>query len=351
MKSILVTGGCGFIGSHTCLELLRLNFNVIIIDSNVNSTNISLRKIIEIGNLEKKFFDDRLTFYKGDIRDRDLMEKIFYESIMNNKNIEAVIHFAGLKAVAKSIQDPLLYWENNVGGSLVLFQVMKKFNCFNIVFSSSATVYNIKERVRLSEGSELKPNNPYGETKLAIEKILFQIFESSNEQWRIINLRYFNPIGAHSSGLLGENPKSIPDNLFPYICMVASGKLKKLKIFGKNWPTDDGTCIRDYVHVQDLADAHCKALNYLFKNKTQILSLNIGTGRGTSILELVNLFMKENKCNVPYEFINRRKGDSPFVVADNSLAISKINWKPKRDLRDMCRDGWLWQINNPDGYK
>ena len=175
MKSILVTGGCGFIGSHTCLELLRLNFNVIIIDSNVNSTNISLRKIIEIGNLEKKFFDDRLTFYKGDIRDRDLMEKIFYESIMNNKNIEAVIHFAGLKAVAKSIQDPLLYWENNVGGSLVLFQVMKKFNCFNIVFSSSATVYNIKERVRLSEGSELKPNNPYGETKLAIEKILFQM--------------------------------------------------------------------------------------------------------------------------------------------------------------------------------
>ena len=351
MKTILVTGGCGFIGSHTCLELLRAAYNIIVIDSNINSTDNSLKKISEIRYLQDKVLSDNLTFFKGDIRNKELIEHIFSESIRKKNRIEAVVHFAGLKAVRKSVEDPLLYWENNVSGSLVLLQVMQKFNCFNIVFSSSATVYGPSSQCNLSEDSELKPNNPYGETKLAIEKILNDIFKSSNQKWRIANLRYFNPIGAHSSGLIGEHPNGIPDNLFPYICMVASGNLSHLNIFGNDWPTFDGTCIRDYIHVQDLAEAHCHALKFLLNNQPQILNLNIGSGIGTSVLQLVNTFIEQNECEVPYEFVSRRIGDVPFIVADNNFAISRIGWKPKRDLKAMCRDGWLWQIKNPNGYK
>ncbi len=350
MKSILVTGGCGFIGSHTCLTLLEANYNLVVIDSNINSSKLVLEKIIKIGRFNNNEFSKRIKFIKGDIRNRELLNNIFLEAIEENKRIEAVIHFAGLKAVAKSCIEPLKYWENNVWGSLVLFQVMEKYNCFNIVFSSSATVYAAKDRGFLSEESNLKPSNPYGETKLTIEKILRDIFISSSQKWRIANLRYFNPIGAHSSGLIGENPLSLPDNLFPYICKVASGKLSHLNIFGNDWPTHDGTCIRDYIHVMDLAEAHFSALNFLLKNKPQILNLNIGTGKGTSVLELVNTFIEVNNCRVPFKFVDRREGDISFVVAENKLSISKLDWIPKRSLVEMCKDGWKWQQKNPEGY-
>tara|TARA_B100000886_G_scaffold307078_1_gene239861 strand:- start:10136 stop:11197 length:1062 start_codon:yes stop_codon:yes gene_type:complete len=352
MKSILVTGGCGFIGSHTCLVLLNANYNLLIIDSNINSRKISLEKIIEIGNLVNKNYRDKIIFIKGDIRDKNLINSIFSESIQKKLPIEAVVHFAGLKSVEKSVSDPLLYWENNVLGSLVLFNEMERFNCKKIVFSSSATVYATKKnnknikKVYLSENSDLKPSNPYGNTKLAIEKILNDICSSSINNWSVINLRYFNPIGAHPSGMIGENPLNLPDNLFPYICRVASKKISKLNIYGSDWPTVDGTCIRDFVHVMDLADAHLRALEYLFKNKPQNVNLNIGTGIGTTVLQLVKTFEKTTGLEVPYQFSSRRPGDVPILIADNKLAKKILDWEPKKNLYDMCKDGWAWHRKN-----
>tara|TARA_Y100000589_G_scaffold319830_1_gene348895 strand:- start:1166 stop:2206 length:1041 start_codon:yes stop_codon:yes gene_type:complete len=346
MITLLVTGGCGFIGSHTCLRLLEKNFNVIIVDSNINSKKISLKKIIEIGNLQNKKFDKQLSFIKGDIRDYSLLESIFFNSLKNKKEISGVIHFAGLKSVEESVKNPLLYWDNNLCGSINLFKVMQRYECQNIVFSSSATLYGNSSKKLISENDLLQPYNTYGHTKLAIEKILSEIFISSGHKWKIANLRYFNPIGAHPSGLIGENPTDIPNNLFPYICKVASGSLKKLSIYGNDWDTYDGTCIRDFIHVMDLADAHIAAIEYLFKNLPSVINLNIGTGIGTSVLELVNTFIKVNKLEIPYVFSNRRKGDVARVVADNRLAIEKLNWHPERNLKDMCIDGWRWQKNN-----
>lgn len=352
MKSILVTGGCGFIGSHTCISLLENNFHLIIIDSNINSSSKVLKKIIEIGKSNKLNFKNKLDFIKGDIRDKNVLERIFTKALKNKKPIDAVIHFAGLKAVSESVLKPLLYWENNVLGSMILFSVMDKFDCKNLVFSSSATVYkSFNKQILLDENIDLKPSNPYGNTKLSIEKILNDLFLSSNNSWRIINLRYFNPIGAHPSGLIGEDPCDYPNNLFPYICKVANKNIKLLNIFGNDWPTPDGTCIRDYIHVMDLADAHVKALNFLFENKAQILNLNIGTRKGTSVLELVKTFISVNGCDINYKFTDRRKGDVPFLVADNKLATSLICWNPRRNLEDMCRDGWKWQKLNPNGFK
>ena len=350
MKNLLITGGCGFIGSHTCLSLLERNFNVIVIDSNINSNDIVLKKIIDIGFLENKKYAKQLKFIKGDIRDFSLLDSIFSNAILNKKPVEGVIHFAGLKAVEESVKNPLLYWDNNLCGSINLFKVMQKYNCKNIVFSSSATLYGNSIKKLISENEKLNPCNTYGKTKLAIENILNELFVSSEEKWKIANLRYFNPIGAHSSGLIGENPSNIPNNLFPYICRVASGNLSQLQIFGKDWDTHDGTCIRDFIHVMDLADAHIAAINYLFDNDPEILNLNIGTGIGTSVLELVNTFIKVNEIDIPYVFTNRRKGDVKMVVADNRLAIKKLNWSSKRNLQDMCIDGWKWQKNNPNGF-
>ena len=346
MKSILLTGGCGFIGSHTCVSLLKSKYNLIVIDSNINSSDLVINKIMKIGKLENIDFSNRLTFIKGDIRNIDLLNNIFLDSINKNLRIEAVIHFAGFKSVSESCKDPLKYWDNNVLGSVTLFKTMIRFNCFNIVYSSSASVYGYNNKGLLTEESELNPCNPYGETKLAVEKILLDIYRSSNKKWRIINLRYFNPIGAHPTGLIGENPLKFADNLFPYICEVAAKKISKLNIFGYDWPTFDGTCIRDYIHVMDLAEAHLYALNFLFKNKSQILNLNIGTGIGTSVLELVNIFIKTNNCKVPIKFVDRRKGDSPFIVAENKLAKNILKWNPTRDLTQMCRDGWQWHNNS-----
>ena len=348
MKTILVTGGTGFIGSHTSLSLLERGYKLILIDSNVNSSSISIKKIKEI--LKKKNINDNLSFKKGDVRDKGFLNQVFEEAKKEKDPIQAVIHCAGLKAVEESILKPMMYWENNVYGSICLFEIMSQYSCKTIVFSSSATVYGNSYSKLISESDEIQPSNPYGDTKVAVENILKAIFRSSKDSWRIANLRYFNPIGAHESGLLGDNPSNIPNNLFPIICQVAQGKLQELKIYGNDWQTVDGTGIRDYIHIMDLADAHCYALDYLLENKPQILSLNIGTGIGTSVLELVNKFMKVNKCVIPYKFCDRRLGDLPFVVANNKKASAILNWVPKRNLEDMCHDGWKWQGLNRNGF-
>ena len=349
-KNILVTGGNGFIGSHICISLIEHNFKLTIIDSNINSSQKVFERIKII--LKDKVFNiqNYLTFKKGDIRDHEFLNEVFLEAINEKNPIEAVIHCAGLKSVRESVFDPLDYWENNVFGSINLFKVMKRFGCKTIAFSSSATVYGSPEFVPIEENFILRPNNPYGMTKASIEKILEDIYRSSNNSWRIINLRYFNPIGAHKSGLLGEATLKKPNNLFPIICKVAQGQYKSLRIYGNDWDTHDGTAIRDYIHVMDLAEAHTYALSYLFKSDPLILNLNIGTGFGTSVLDLIRKFEEVNKCNIPYVFCKRREGDVPALVAKNQKAISILNWQPIRNLEDMCLDGWRWQKNNTFGF-
>ena len=350
LESILITGGTGFIGSHTCVSLLESNYSLILIDSNCNSSPRSINGIEKI--FFKKIFDfqERLKFFKGDIRDEKFLKKVFLYAEKIKKPIRSVIHFAGLKAVNESINNPMLYWDVNVGGTLNLLKIMNFNNCRTIVFSSSATIYGKNSNMLLTEKSEISPINPYGHTKATIEIILRNIFESMKDSWRIANLRYFNPIGAHPSGLIGEDPSEEPNNLFPYICRVAIGKYPNLRIYGKDWPTFDGTGIRDFVHVMDVADSHKFALEYLFNNKPQCLNLNIGTGKGTSVLELVKVFEKTNKCEIPYLFETKRSGDLASVIADNQLAKKKLKWSPQRDIVDMCRDGWLWQQKNPNGF-
>ena len=348
-KSILVTGGSGFIGSHTCLQLLESDHTIFLVDSNINSSELSINRIINIGKKNSFDFEKKLFFFKGDIRDEIFLDNVFLKAKQMKKKIEAVIHFAGLKSVRESVINPILYWDVNVNGSLKLFSLMKKYDCKTIVFSSSATVYGCRE-MNLKEDLDLRPANPYGETKVAIEKILKNIFISEKKSWRIANLRYFNPIGAHPSGLIGENPNNEPENIFPYICQVALGKKDKIKIFGNDWPTRDGTCIRDYIHVMDLSNAHVCALDFLFNNPPQSLDLNIGTGTGTSVLELINTFMKVNQCTLNYEFTERRDGDIPRIIADTTKANSILNWKAEKNIYDMCFDGFKWQKLNPEGF-
>ena len=279
------------------------------------------------------------------------MNLLFLKAKEKGKPIEGVIHLAGLKSVEESIRKPLLYWDNNVIGTMNLLKIMQKFDCKTIVFSSSATIYGVVSSDPIDEKCNINPNNPYGHTKAAIEFMLKGIFESSKDKWRIANLRYFNPIGAHDSGLIGENPSDVPNNLFPIICNVAQGKFSELKIFGNDWPTLDGTCVRDYIHVMDLAEAHTRALDFLISNKAQLIDLNIGTGIGTSVLELLEKFSKVNNCSVPFSYSGRRQGDAPVVIANNNKAISVLNWKPKRNLEEMCKNGWEWKKNNPLGYQ
>tara|TARA_B100000579_G_scaffold421337_1_gene422006 strand:+ start:2969 stop:4018 length:1050 start_codon:yes stop_codon:yes gene_type:complete len=348
MKTILITGGAGFIGSHTCLVLLQNGYNLIVLDSLINSSEESLSRVKKI--IQDKDIEEKIEFIKGDIRDKFLLNKIFKEASNKLRPIEAVIHFAGLKAVAESIENPLLYWDINVAGSICLFNTMNENNCKTIVFSSSATIYASLENIALTEDSPISPSNPYGETKASIERILQGLYKSSSEGWRIINLRYFNPVGAHPSGVIGENPSGLPNNLFPYITQVAFGEIDRLNVFGSDWPTKDGTGVRDYIHVMDLAEAHYAALKMLFTYNQKFLNLNIGTGKGTSVLELVRTFEKINNCEIPYRYTDRRNGDLASVVADNKLALSFLEWQPKRSIEDMCRDGWNWQKNNPKGF-
>ncbi len=346
MSTILVTGGSGYIGIHVCWSLLKSGYKLIVIDSSVNSNLSLLQNVLQIGLKENQDFSDSIFFEKGDIRDEPKLSTIFKKAKEKGLPIKAVIHLAGLKAVEESIRFPLNYWDSNVNGSIILFKVMEKYNCKTIIFSSSATIYgssNIDDLI--NETSKISPINPYGETKAAIEKILSNLFSSDDKSWSIVNLRYFNPIGAHESGLIGESPNGIPNNLFPNICQVAAGKLEKIKIFGKNWPTKDGTCIRDFIHVMDLADAHKSALEFLISGGPTFVNINIGTGTGISVLELVNTFQEVNSCNLRYEFADPRKGDICKVVADNKLALSLLDWVPKKGIKDMCKEGWQWEKN------
>ena len=350
MKSILITGGAGFIGSHTSLLLLEKGFVVFILDSFINSSEKQIDNLLNI--LKHKGIENKgsIYFIKGDIKNPGDIEKVFLMSHKLKKNIEAVIHFAGLKSVFDSIISPLKYWENNLTGTLNLLKIMEKFNCKNIIFSSSATVYKNESNKLLNENDCCEPINPYGMTKLTVEKFLNDIYQSAPSEWRIACLRYFNPVGAHESGLIGEEPLGKPNNLYPQITRVAIGQFDKLKIFGSDWPTPDGTGIRDYIHVMDVAEGHFLTLNYLLNRKPQILTLNLGTGKGTSVLNLIEIFQKVNNVEIPFIFEDRRPGDNAFVVADNSLAKSILNWIPKKTIKDICVDGWNWQLQNPNGF-
>ena len=349
MKTILLTGGAGFIGSHTSCSLLARNAKVIILDSYVNSYSRSIDRVLKINNSLKNKSGQIISYF-GDVRNKKILTKIFNDAVDSGDMIDGVIHFAGLKSVDESIKNRELYEDVNIKGTKTLISVMRKFNCKKLVFSSSATIYGNSNNLPLKEEFVLKPINPYGETKLAVEELLEEVFYKDLKTWSIANLRYFNPIGAHESGLIGDSPKEFSKNIFPLILDVCIGNLNRIQIFGNDWPTRDGTPIRDYIHVMDIAEGHICVLEYLFKNQQQFFSMNLGTGRGTSVLELISVFEDVNGVKVPYVFSERRNGDSPSLVADNSLALSKIDWKPKRDLRKMCRDGWNWKLINPDGF-
>ena len=349
MKTILVTGGAGFIGSHTSLLLLKKGFNLIILDSFLNSNPKVIERISELSGI--KNVQKRIELIKGDIRDQKLLERLFDFAKINNNPIDAVIHFAGLKSVSDSLENPFEYWEVNVLGTIKLLQVMEKNNCFTIIFSSSATIYGVPKDLPLKEISDINPLNTYGETKAAIEKIFRDVSKVKSKKWRMITLRYFNPVGAHPTGKMGEDPLIEPNNLFPYISQVAIGRKEKLRIFGNNWPTFDGTCIRDYIHIMDLAESHIASLEFLLKSSSLLLNLNIGTGIGRSVLEIVKTFEKVNNLVIPYSFVERREGDIAVNYADNKKALSFLNWRPIYTLEDMCRDSWKWQKMNPNGYK
>tara|TARA_B100001248_G_C27379042_1_gene455955 strand:+ start:690 stop:1739 length:1050 start_codon:yes stop_codon:yes gene_type:complete len=340
LATILVTGGFGFIGSHTCVKLLENNHNLIVIDSFINSSYQIVGHVNEI--IRKYSLFNNLSIFKGDIRDAISLEKIFQKAKENYTPIDVVIHFAGYKSVSNSFVKPLDYWSNNLGGTINLLYIMEKFSCKNLIFSGSASIYGNTSRNPIREDCEINPTSPYAETKAAIEKLLKDT-QKSGKEWKIITLRYFNPVGAHPSGLIGENPIGIPNNIFPFLTEVAFGIRSHLKIFGNDWPTIDGTGVRDYIHVMDIADGHVAAMEYIFNADPNLYIFNLGTGIGTSVFELVEIFQKTNNIKIPYEICDRRIGDVGELIADNSLAKSELNWKPKRSLKEMCEDGWSWQ--------
>ena len=334
---ILVTGGAGYIGSHACVELLNAGHDVIVVDNLCNSSVESIKRVNEL-------LKCNIPFYQVDIRNKSALSKVFSEH-----SIESVLHFAGLKAVGESTIKPLQYFSANIAGTCILLEVMNMFDCKKLVFSSSATVYGNPEIIPVTESSPLSAINPYGHTKLIIEKLLQNLF-FADDSWHIGILRYFNPVGAHKSGLIGEDPSGIPNNLMPFITQVAVGKLSKLEIFGNDYNTIDGTGVRDYIHVVDLAKGHLKALEAL-EGKPQIFSVNLGTGRGYSVLEMIKAFEKSSGKEIPYEIVNRRPGDIDACYADAGLASKKLGWKAELELSEMCEDAWRWQLNNPNGYK
>ncbi|MDR2452782.1 MAG: UDP-glucose 4-epimerase GalE [Candidatus Accumulibacter sp.] len=329
MPNILVTGGAGYIGSHTCVELLGAGFDLVVIDNLSNSKRAVLDRVEKIAGRAPVFLE-------VDIRDRGALRDVF-----RAHGIDAVIHFAGLKAVGESVAQPLRYYDNNVSGGIVLFEVMAESNVKTLVFSSSATVYGDPRSVPIREDSPLSATNPYGRSKLALEAILRDLARS-DENWRIALLRYFNPVGAHVSGMIGEDPHGIPNNLMPYITQVAIGRLPQLTVFGDDYPTPDGTGVRDYIHVVDLARGHLAALEAL-GGKSGVLTVNLGTGRGVSVLEMIRAFEQASGRSVPYRIAARRPGDVARCYADASLAESLLGWRAERDLAAMCRDSWRWQ--------
>jgi len=335
--TILVTGGAGYIGSHTCVMLLEAGYDVVVADNLANSSREAIERVQEITG-------KTMRFYECDIRDRAGLDALFAANA-----IDAVIHFAGLKAVGESVAKSLMYYENNIGGTLCLLEAMQAAGVKKIVFSSSATVYGMSDRVPLTEDLPLSANSPYGQTKLFIEQILRDLYISDNA-WSISLLRYFNPVGAHPSGKIGEYPSGIPNNIMPYITQVASGKLERLNIFGSDYPTKDGTGVRDYIHVMDLADGHIKALVKL-DGSAGVFVHNLGTGVGYSVLELVSAFEEASGVKIPYEFAPRRPGDVTICYADPTKAKAELNWTAEKGIVEMCRDSWNWQKNNPNGYE
>ena len=335
---ILVTGGAGYIGSHTVLELLNAGYDVVVADNLCNSSSESLRRVEELTGRHPEFV-------RTDLRDRDAMERIF-----ETYTIGGVIHFAGLKAVGESVRRPLEYYSNNIGATLTLCDVMREHGCKNIVFSSSATVYGVPEFVPITEECPVgAAASPYGRTKVMLEQILTDLHRS-DRAWNVMLLRYFNPIGAHESGRIGEDPSGIPNNLLPYITQVAIGKLITLGVFGHDYDTPDGTCIRDYIHVMDLADGHVKALDMMLRSEPEVRIYNLGTGHGYSVLDVIGAFERANDLKIPYVFKERRPGDVPQCYADPSNAERELGWRAARNLETMCRDAWNWQKNNPNGY-
>jgi UDP-glucose 4-epimerase len=335
--AILVTGGAGYIGSHTVVELIQSGFEVVIVDNFMNSSTEVINRLKEITGKDIKS-------YNVDLLDKEGLTNIFSEN-----QIEAVIHFAGLKAVGESVEKPLFYYHNNITGTLILSEVMKEFGIKKIVFSSSATVYGTAETVPLNEETPLGATNPYGWSKLMLEQIFRDLYVSDND-WSIALLRYFNPVGAHESGLIGEDPSGIPNNLTPYITQVAVGKLEKLLVFGNDYDTEDGTGVRDYIHVVDLAKGHLKALDKVLTNNI-VDAYNLGTGEGYSVLDMVKTFEKVTGVNIPYEITDRRPGDIAVSYADPTKARQELGWVAERGLEDMLRDSWNWQQKNKNGYE
>ncbi|WP_201616687.1 UDP-glucose 4-epimerase GalE [Psychrobacter immobilis] len=338
-NKILVTGGAGYIGTHTCIALHQAGYDIVIYDNLSNSSREAVNRVSSI-------IGESIEFIEGDIRDSEFLRKVFSEH-----QFFGVIHFAGLKSVGESVAQPLKYYDNNVSGTINLLEVMSEYDVKNLVFSSSATVYGDPESLPIDENSPRSCTNPYGQSKLMVEHILEDL-AVSDDSWNLIPLRYFNPVGAHPSGQIGEDPNDIPNNLMPYISQVAVGKLAKLNIFGSDYPTVDGTGVRDFIHVTDLAQGHVDALNYV-KNQTSavgFLPINLGTGKGTSVLELVTAFSKVSGQKIPYQFADRRAGDIASCYASADKAQSLLGWQAKLSITEMCQDTWRWQSMNPNGY-
>lgn len=333
---VLVTGGAGYIGSHACVALLEAGHEVIALDNLSNSKRGAIARIEEIAGRS-------VEFCQADMQNREALEALFRQNRPG-----AVMHFAGLKAVGESTQQPLRYWKNNVGGTAVLLEVMADFGVRDLVFSSSCTVYGAPESLPLTESEPLQAVNPYGQTKLAIERMLRDLY-ASDPRWNISILRYFNPVGAHASGRIGEDPLGIPNNLMPYITQVAVGLRERLSVFGGDYETRDGTCIRDYIHVVDLVDGHLRALEWL-ASKPGIAAHNLGTGRGQTVLEVVKAFERATGIEIPFDVVARRPGDAPAVFADPSRAKAELGWTAQREIEAMCADAWNWQKQNPEGY-
>ncbi|MFI3190716.1 UDP-glucose 4-epimerase GalE [Crenothrix sp. D3] len=340
--NILITGGAGYIGTHTCVELLEAGHEIIVVDNFSNSLPVALERV-------EKITAKSVLVYEADISDSQKMSAIFSAHV-----IDAVIHFAGFKAVGESVKEPLKYYANNVNGTLVLLAEMQRAGVKTLVFSSSATVYGLPETLPIKESFPTSATNPYGRTKLMIEEILSD-FYLADDSWRIGILRYFNPVGAHKSGQIGESPNDIPNNLMPFISQIAVGKRDKLRVFGGDYPTPDGTGIRDYIHVIDLAKGHLSALNHLAetqqKGMGELLTVNLGTGQGYSVLEMIKAFEKASGKTIPFEIVARRSGDIAACYSDSSYAKQMMGWKPLYGLEDMCKDAWHWQKNNPNGYE
>ena len=345
MNQLLITGGAGFIGSHACLSFLESGYSLVVIDNFSNGSIEALKRVAQLAGLEEN--SDRLKLVDGDLSRSADLDRAF---TLGHKSIDAVVHFAGLKAVGESIEIPLRYWDVNVSGSINLLETMRRHNCRTIVFSSSATVYGYPKTIPITEDSAINPINPYGYTKAAVENILFNLSKSEDE-WRIASLRYFNPVGAHPSGLIGEDPNGIPNNLFPFVSQVGVGRRRELQIFGSDWPTPDGSAIRDYIHVIDLVEGHRAALGFLLEKEPQAFAMNLGSGRGHSVFEVIQKFEDIIGLKVPTKIVERRSGDVACSIADATFSKQHLGWQTKKTLFDMCKDTWNWQKSNPFGYK